>query len=104
MLGMFKDGCFSQDEIDGIIDGPRLLNETEFREYFVDGTLDAVAKINCHGGKSGTTPWIVVGESDRYHIVSKTGQLTNSPCSLTNKVGLRPIVKVSSTAFKKIMG
>ena len=102
VLRRFKDSCFSQDDADAIIEEPRLLTEAEFREYFVDGTLDAVANINPLGGKNGATSWIITDEKGNYLMVAKTGKLTNSPCSPTNKIGVRPIVKVSSTSFKNI--
>ena len=101
MMGRFKDNCLSEEEKDVLVEGPRLLTLEEFSEYFVEGGLDPVCRFNPMEKRSGATSWAVLNETGRCSMVSVAGRLIRGACSPMNMIGLRPVVKVSLSAFKE---
>lgn len=99
VMRRFKDNCLSMDEKDVLMEPPRLLTIGEFNEYFTDGGLDPVCKFNPLEKRGGATSWAVLNDTGRCSMISVAGKLIKGTCSPVNKLGIRPVLRISLSAF-----
>ena len=105
ILEKFTENCLSEVEKAAILEKPRAMDTDEYEHYFVNGGMSPVCRFNPIDKRMGTsTSWIVLNQDNRFTMVSVTGKLVRGICPPGNRVGIRPVVKISLTAYKKIVG
>jgi len=104
----FNGNCFSEEEKRAMREKSRLLTPEEFDQYIVHHGTEPVCRMNPMDTDGQETIWAVQSKDEagktEYLMISRNGKLTSTKCKRNMAMGVRPMLKVSMTAFKAMRG